>query len=40
MAYMEEKAEVLNSLTEADWEPDLSIVDSVLASLQYQTTEE
>jgi len=38
-AYMQEKTEMLNALPESDWDPDLALLDSVLASLTYQTTQ-
>jgi hypothetical protein len=36
-AYIAEKAEELNELSDSDWEPDLGTLDAMIASLQYQT---
>ncbi len=36
-AYMEERAQMLNGLAESDWAPDLSLLDSVMASLTFKT---
>lgn len=33
--YMNQKSEELNALSPADWDPNLNMLDSVLASLQY-----
>lgn len=37
-AYLREMAEMLNALAESDWDPSLSILDSVLASLRFEAT--
>jgi heat shock protein HslJ len=37
-AYLEEKVEMLGALGDAGWNPDLSTLDSVLASLTFQIT--
>jgi heat shock protein HslJ len=37
-AYLEEKVEMLGALGDADWNPDLSTLDSVLSSLTFQIT--
>jgi heat shock protein HslJ len=37
-AYLEERAEALGELGDAGWDPDLSTLDSVLASLTFQST--
>jgi heat shock protein HslJ len=36
-AYMGERAQVLNGLAESDWTPELSLLDSVMASLTFNT---
>ena len=35
--YLNEKADMLNGLSTSDWEPDLSLLDSVLGSLRFET---
>lgn len=35
--YLNEKADGLNSLAPSDWEPDLSLLDSVIGSLRFET---
>jgi hypothetical protein len=34
-AYMQERAETLNGLADTDWQPNLSVLDAVVASLQF-----
>ena len=36
--YLEARVEMLNALAPSDWEPDLSTLDAVLGSLQFETT--
>jgi uncharacterized lipoprotein YbaY/heat shock protein HslJ len=36
--YLDEKGEMLNSLAESDWEPALSLLDSVIGSLTFETS--
>jgi putative lipoprotein len=36
--YLDEKGEMLNSLAESDWEPDLALLDSVIGSLKFETS--
>jgi len=37
-AYLEAKIEMLNALAPSDWEPDLSTLDALLGSLQFEAT--
>jgi putative lipoprotein len=36
--YLDEKGEMLNSLAASDWEPDLTLLDSVIDSLKFETS--
>jgi heat shock protein HslJ len=37
-SYLDEKGEMLNGLAESDWEPDLSLLDSMIGSLTFETS--
>ncbi len=39
-AYVQDRAETLNAMNPADWEPNLDTLDGLVASLNYQTTAE
>ena len=36
--YLDEKGEMLNGLAASDWEPDLTLLDSVIGSLKFETS--
>lgn len=39
-AYVQDRAQTLNAMNPADWEPNLDTLDGLVASLNYQTTAE
>ena len=40
VAYVQDRAQTLNAMNPADWEPNLETLDGLVASLNYQTTVE